>query len=89
MKLRLIVLLALLGSSVAPAAFAQQEVDRKLQMEIMKQNFMKRQGITEGSAQSNAYKQSQQTKQQNQEYRDAVLKAINERKLQLQGAQGN
>lgn len=74
-----------LAYPLAPLA-AQEEVDRNAQMQLLKQNFMQRNGIREDAplVLQNT-EENEQVRQQNQEYRDATLKAINARKLQLQG----
>lgn len=70
----------------ATPAFAQEEVDRNAQMEMLKHNFMARKGMTEeGLQQSQQTDEKKRTQQQNKEYRAALLKALNERKLETQG----
>lgn len=66
-------------------AMAQEEVDRNAQMELMKQNFMLRQGIHPQAKTATDQKTQEKIREQNKEYHNAVLDAVNERKLQLQG----
>lgn len=65
---------------ISSTAWAEEDVDRNAQMKLLQQNFMQRQGI-QGNTPHNTTEQ-EKIRQGNKEYRDAVLKAMNERKVQ-------
>ena len=83
--MKLFILAASLLLIPLPAHAQEEEVNRNIQMQLLQQNFMARQGITQQTPQNQVRQPDKRTERENEEYRDAVLNAINARKLQLQG----